>query len=315
MSESAPLFFFDAGEDDGSSTPSLAPSAADAAWKRRYLGTFVLSAYSMTKGRDYIQPGDRVLIQRKKKPTKTSGRGASRVREREDYVVRFSNMRGMLRANAGFEIGRIPVDVGGWMARLLDDALVEFDGSVVDCPTPLAVGSDVILEIKAYMVRNAFRESITRFVNLQADDAGPPLADESAHERHLRHRKVALHRLFRACNLSPTKSAAAHDEKEVRLSAKNRGEEDDGTEVSSERLNDIYARAQQHDASLPEVDAPDTFALDLRPYQKQALGWMKEMESTQTSSTREASLHPLWEEYMFPLADDADSGCEKFYYK
>lgn len=222
-------------------------------------------------------------------------------------------------AYAGFEIGRIPVDVGGWMSRLLDDGLVEFDGTVVDCPTPLSVGSDILLEIKAYVKRDAFRESITNLVNLQSDDVSPPLAEESAHERHLRHRKVALQRLFRACDLSPTQGATAHDEneKETKPAAEAPQAEgdNDGTEVSDSRLNDIYARAQQNDASLPEAEAPDTFALALRPYQKQALAWMQEMESTQASSSREASLHPLWEAYMFPVADDPDAGTEPFYYK
>ncbi|WFC93720.1 DNA helicase rad5 [Malassezia brasiliensis] len=280
MTESAPLFFLDGDEGE-------------------------------CGGSDCIQPGDRVLIQRKKKPAKVSGRGGSRARELPDYVVRFSDLR-------GFEIGRIPVDVGGWMSRLLDDGLVEFDGTVVDCATPLSVGSDVILEIKAYIKRDAFRESITSLVNLQSDDISPPLAEESAHERHLRHRKVALQRLFRACDLSPTQGAAAHDEneKETKPAAEApQGEGDnDGTEISDSRLNDIYARAQKNDASLPEAEAPDTFALALRPYQKQALAWMQEMESTQTSSSREASLHPLWEAYMFPLADDPDAGAEPFYY-
>ncbi|WFC98467.1 DNA helicase rad5 [Malassezia yamatoensis] len=308
MTDSAPLFFFDA-DDQGKSAEDLKGAQhVDTSWKRRYLGTFVFSAYSMTKGSDYIQPGDRVLIQRKKKTAKSVGRGAARARERPDYVVRFSNMR-------GFEIGRIPVDVGGWMSRVLDDALVQFDGWVVDCPVPLNVGCDILLEVKAYINRNAFRESIMDLVNVQADSSGSPLAEESAHERHLRHRKVALNRLFRACNLSPVKAAGAHDEKETKLSAKEqKDEDDDGTEVTESNLSDIYARAQQHDASLPEVSAPDTFALELRPYQKQALGWMQEMESTQASTTREASLHPLWEEYKFPLSDDPESGCESFYY-
>lgn len=91
-------------------------------------------------------------------------------------------------------------------------------------------------------------------------------------------------------------------------------EEADGTEVSTNQLDDIYSRAQQHDAELPEVEPPDTFALPLRPYQKQALGWMQEMEVVQGSSSRELALHPLWEEYQFPLGEDADASNERFYY-
>lgn len=94
MSESAPLFFLDGDEGEGGTGRSTGLVQPSKSWKRRYLGTFVLSAYSMTKGSDYIQPGDRVLIQRKKKPAKVSGRGGARARERPDYVVRFSDLRG-----------------------------------------------------------------------------------------------------------------------------------------------------------------------------------------------------------------------------
>lgn len=48
----------------------------------------------------------------------------------------------------GFEVGRIPIDVAGWMSCLLDAKLAEFDGIVVDCPSSLEVGSDILLEIK-----------------------------------------------------------------------------------------------------------------------------------------------------------------------
>lgn len=94
MAESAPLFFLDGDDAEGDAGHGAASSQPSKPWKRRYLGTFVLSAYSMTKGSDCIQPGDRVLIQRKKKPVKASGRGGARTRERPDYVVRFSDLRG-----------------------------------------------------------------------------------------------------------------------------------------------------------------------------------------------------------------------------
>ncbi|PKI83952.1 DNA helicase rad5 [Malassezia vespertilionis] len=310
----APLFFLDADEH---SIPTPAPIQKD--WRRRYLGTFVLPAYSMTKGSEYIRPGHQVMITRKKKSAPAKGAQAKlsfgsksvpkSARERPDHVVRFSTLR-------GFEVGRIPVDVGGWMAPLLDNGTVEFDGFVVDCPVPLTVGADIILEIKAYMLKDAFRASVTAMCDL-ANDAQNLLAEESAHERHLRQRKAALHRLFRTCNLTPTKTMRASEEERSARTNKptvNDDAENDGTEVSHANLRDIYAKAQQHDLSLPEIEPPATFALTLRPYQKQALGWMQEMEDAQGSSNRASTLHPLWEQYTFPFADDPDAGCEPFFY-
>jgi DNA repair protein RAD5 len=66
------------------------------------------------------------------------------------------------------------------------------------------------------------------------------------------------------------------------------------------------------------AEPADTFALSLRPYQRQALHWMLSKEKNE-SNNREQSLHPLWEEYTWPLKDfdDKDSavveGQEKFY--
>lgn len=93
--------------------------------------------------------------------------------------------------------------------------------------------------------------------------------------------------------------------------------ENDGTELNLNQLDEVYRKAQANDAHLPEVEPPDSFLLTLRPYQKQALGWMKNMEKApgQSSSNQEGgstqpdgksgerslSLHPLWEEYEFPL--------------
>ncbi|WFD31325.1 DNA helicase rad5 [Malassezia sp. CBS 17886] len=369
--EDAPLFFLDAASWDARETRSepdalrgtkraaeeRAAERADA-WRRRYLGTFVLCAYSMTKGAGCIHAGERVLILRKHRtpPAANGARAAPRrgfsgkprisapdrraaSRGRADYVVRFSNTR-------GFEIGRIPVEVAGWMATLMDDSAVEFDGFVVDCPSVLHVGCDILLEVRAYVLRSAFEHRIAEQCNLAIGDAPAPTAEESAQERRLRMRKVSLNRLLRTCNVTPargggddgvaddgdrgvaegrTGGASAEADRACApgdaapgatvdpACAPSEPEAVDGTEMSAGRIHDIYRRAQQHDANLAEVEPPATFALTLRPYQKQALGWMQEMETAQSSSNRTAALHPLWEEYQFPGGDDADAGHETFY--
>lgn len=86
----------------------------------------------------------------------------------------------------------------------------------------------------------------------------------------------------------------------------------DGTEMEADQMSAVYSKAQKHDVDLPEEEPPDTFALTLRPYQKQALGWMKNMEKPASlrqgreGQRTEASLHPLWQEYAFP-ADPNDN--------
>jgi DNA repair protein RAD5 len=58
--------------------------------------------------------------------------------------------------------------------------------------------------------------------------------------------------------------------------------------------------------------------MQLRPYQKQALHWLLNKEKNQ-SDRDNVSMHPLWEEYLWPLIDQDGQtvpyvpGLEKFY--
>lgn len=92
-------------------------------WDKRFIGTFIIPAWSLSKGSNYVQQGDRIKIVRQKpkqagqqtpvkqgkngmggpvgnKQTKLtfgSAGGAmptKKAKVKEDYVVRFSNMRG-----------------------------------------------------------------------------------------------------------------------------------------------------------------------------------------------------------------------------
>lgn len=45
------------------------------------------------------------------------------------------------------------------------------------------------------------------------------------------------------------------------------------------------------------MEPPETLACDLRPYQKQALYWMSELERGANAEETEKTLHPCWEAY------------------
>ena len=95
-------------------------------------------------------------------------------------------------------------------------------------------------------------------------------------------------------------------------------EAEEGQELEQDQLDALYRKAQSFDFNTPQADPADTFAMDLRPYQKQALHWMLTKEKGEKGS-REPSLHPLWEEYTWPLKDADDNelplveGQAKFY--
>lgn len=77
-------------------------------------------------------------------------------------------------------------------------------------------------------------------------------------------------------------------------------------------------KAQSFDFDSPESEPADTFTMNLRRYQKQALHWLLNKEKN-TSDKDNESMHPLWEEYLWPTKDANDeeipkvTGKEKFY--
>lgn len=364
-----------------SSTPEPAPEPQ---WSRRYIGHFCIAGWSLSKGKGYAEQGAKVSIVRQKpkqqtvatkpkqppkKQTKLSfgnaatpakaSSNSAKPKHVEDYVVRFSNMR-------GFEVGRLPTEVAIWVSKLMDLGVTEFEGYVVDCPTVLSVGCDILLDIKAYLRSEAFPSArdvrhSRNLVNEPAKNFFEETAETSS-ERDLRQRKSALTKLFKACDLRPIQSSDVlqqHSEEgnfgsssmlehyggvealrrsqsppavtNGKMAAKTTvldGDEEqqmdvnDGTEIEEGQLAQVYSKAQKHDAELPEVEPPVTFALSLRPYQKQALGWMQNMEKPaymrqgKEGQRQDASLHPLWQEYVFPLEDEnLGSGGDRVYNK
>jgi DNA repair protein RAD5 len=117
------------------------------------------------------------------------------------------------------------------------------------------------------------------------------------------------------------------------------GEKEEGKELEQDQLDQLYrlwpfeytvmckllltsiisiGKAQSFDFDYPETEPADTFAMDLRRYQKQALHWFLNKEKN-ISERDDESMHPLWEEYIWPIKDESDAklprviGKDKFY--
>lgn len=63
----------------------------------------------------------------------------------------------------------------------------------------------------------------------------------------------------------------------------------------------IEGEVTQKCVVLQEMDPPETLQCELRPYQKQALHWMVQLEKGQRVNEAATTLHPCWEAYR--LAD------------
>lgn len=308
----------------------------------RYIGALGVEGWATRSGTNIIKHGDVVRIERQKiQPPAppsvknklgmvTPVRKNTAASRRVDVIVRFTNESGM-------EIGRLAKDTANWVSSLLDQKICKFEGTCVYAPERMRTNDTVFLQLRCYFLRSAFYDRSFQIV----DDKPQMFYDtETADEKQLRLRQVALVRLFQEVNLQPTQvNAAAKDNRQGLLQAAEMDEQkqaeakksatdtaetgdsdepEDGKELEQDQLDTLYKKAQSFDFSTPDAEPANTFALSLRPYQKQALHWMlaKELDK---KSNREPSMHPLWEEYKWPVKDvddkdlPASEGQDKFY--
>ncbi|KAL3451843.1 SNF2 family N-terminal domain-containing protein [Aspergillus insuetus] len=295
---------------------------------RRYIGAFGVGAWATRSGVGLVKHGDTVNIERaRSQPLSTRGRGGkTRVNNKGDVLTRFTN-------SGGQEIGRLSRESAEWVSTLLDQKVCELRGVCVFVPDRLRVNDTIYLQLWCYLRIEAFQP---RILSLSADDnrATTIFEDqESAEEKQLRLRQVALVKLFDEIGLSPLsqddatkkqkkegllRAAEMADQDAKKNKSGNDSEEEEPAELEEDQLDALYKKAQSFDFNMPEAQPPSTFALDLRKYQKQALHWLLAKEKDKKSG-REVSMHPLWEQYTWPLKDVDDKdlpvveGIEHFY--
>ena len=303
--------------------------------QNRYIGAFGAEGWATRSGYNILKHGDFVTIDRQK--TQAAQPGAARgkaklgttiikrpsaiVKNRVDVIVRFCT-------SSGIEVGRIAKEKANWVSTLMDQNICKFQATCVYAPERLRTNDTVFLQIRCFLLRSAFSGR-----GFQLPENKPTCffeSSESEEEKALRLRQVALVRLFQEINLMPTRmnaTAAKHKRKglldaaeldeqklqEFQNSTNAPGsplpsdEAEDGEELEQNQLDQLYRKAQSFDFNTPPAEPADTFAMTLRPYQKQSLHWMMAKEKDEKEKTREASMHPLWEEYAWPSKDVDDN--------
>ncbi|KAL4973153.1 SNF2 family N-terminal domain-containing protein [Aspergillus desertorum] len=297
---------------------------------RRYVGAFGVGAWATRSGPGLIKHGETVNIERaRSQPLSTRGRtGKLRVNQKGDVLTRFTN-------NAGQEIGRLPRQTAEWVSTLLDQNICEFRGVCVFAPDRLRVNDTIYLQLRCFMRIEAFQP---KALHQTLDDNRATTIfeqEESTEEKQLRLRQVALVQLFDEIGLKSTtqddetkkqrkegllRAAEMSDQEAMKLSKSDNNDfgDEEPAELQQDQLDALYKKAQSFDFSMPEAQPPPSFAMDLRKYQKQALYWMLSKEKDKKSG-REVSMHPLWEEYNWPLRDVDDKdlpiieGIDHFY--
>ncbi len=329
--------------------PSLTTSLRNSMPEYRYIGAFGVGGWATRSGTTLIKHGEVVRIERQKiqppkvligkgkgKPTQTAPKPNSAAAKRVDVIVRFTNSRGE-------EVGRLPRDYANWVSTLIDQKVCRFEGTCVYTPERVRTNDTIYLQIRCSLLRTAF------------DNDGFKLADErktgmfeekeSSEEKELRLRQVALVKMFQEINLLPSRTsdtttkhkrdgllqaaevaeqyenqkAKKGDHQDCASSSPPSEEAEEGKELEQDQLDALYKKAQSFDFNAPASEPADTFAMDLRQYQKQALHWMMSKEKDETDESKEVSMHPLWEEYTWPVKDMDDkevphiTGQDKFY--
>lgn len=314
-------------------TPMAQPAALGSMPIKRYIGALGVAGWTTRSGTGLLKPDDVINIERQKQAVQQkAGRGGKVkqvARKTQDMIVRFTNARGE-------EVGRLEKETAMWISTLLDQKLCTFEGHCIFAPERIRTNDTVYLQLKCFMLRSAFEAG--NFVKPAENnrETGIFEAQETSDERDLRLRQVALVKLFSEINLQPSKInettakhkregilqaaevAEQYDQQDTKKSKndtpENGGssppseENEEGEELEQDQLDSLYRKAQSFDFDTPEAQPADTFTMDLRKYQKQALHWMIAKETSQKQDHKEMSMHPLWEEYPWPAkdADDKD---------
>lgn len=283
----------------------------------RYIGAFGVGGWATRSGRWMLKHGEHVNIERSRsQPVVKRSRGGKLItNQKGDVLTRFTN-------SSGQEIGRLPRETAEWVSTLIDQKICKFEGVCVFVPDRIRVNDTIYLQLWCYLRREAFE---SRAFQTSIDDnrsTGLFEERESTEEKNLRLRQVALVKLFDEIGLQPTSindmtkkhkkdgllRAAEIAEQYDKVKKESKGdseEEDESAELEEDQLDSLYKKAQSFDFNMPEAEPPPTFSMDLRTYQKQALHWMLAKEKDNRMD-RDVSMHPLWEEYVWPLKDVDD---------
>ncbi|XP_021278351.1 DNA repair protein RAD5A isoform X2 [Herrania umbratica] len=274
------------------------------------VGSSEVPGLSTSKGRK-VKAGDEVcftfpLKRSSPSPAGPVGKGFGRGRLAAaacSEIVRFSTK------NSG-EIGRIPNEWARCLLPLVRDKKVKVEGQCKSAPDVLGIMDTIVLSLSVYINSSMLH----KYQQTSLKAASTSTEESVVHP---------LPNLFRLLGLTPFKKAelAPGDlyTKKRPLETKDgsglhtpllptnrfKNQSQSGIEVENEEsisdadLDNIVGVGDN--SELEEMDPPGILQCELRPYQKQALHWMIQVEKGHCLDEAATTLHPCWEAYR--LAD------------
>ncbi|RLM78541.1 hypothetical protein C2845_PM12G15810 [Panicum miliaceum] len=266
------------------------------------VGSAEMAGLSTCKGKR-IAPGDAVTFSF---PNAAAAAAAGKSRPgRSSLVSCSSEIMRFSTPNHG-EVGRIPNEWARCLLPLLKENKIKVQGTCKSASEALSIMDTVLLSVSVYINSSMFHDQ---------KQSTPKAARVAPEESTF----YPLPALFKLIGLAPYKKAAFTPEDlysrkrpmetkssigapATKLRSENMrfisgGNEDDQGEVTvpDSDLDDLIGVSDS--SALEERDPPDSLLCDLRPYQKQALHWMLQLEKGSSSQNAATTLHPCWEAY------------------
>ncbi|KAK9476204.1 SNF2 family N-terminal domain-containing protein [Lipomyces japonicus] len=290
---------------------------------RRYIGSFTIEAWAIRSGTGMLNYKDKVFIKRQERKKVVFGQKV--ISKAEDIIVKLTDKQGR-------EVARLPQDKATFVSSLLDLQICEFAGSVVFADYKISAGDNILVSLECYIKLSAFDNNQgdknvsdnRKLIFLQTK--------ETEDEKQLRLRQVALVRLFLEVGLKPFKAsdavkidhargrlemAAMAEQFDVKVGSanglksavgdnKSDEEETEEKDLEQGQLDALYKKAQMYDIDMEQAEPAETFNMNLHVYQKQGLRWMLAKENLNDDQIKGTPdlMHPLWEEYKWPIAPD-----------
>ncbi|KAI4382285.1 hypothetical protein MLD38_008266 [Melastoma candidum] len=275
-----------------------------------FVGCCEVSGLSTCKGRS-LKPGDEVLFTF---PSKKGGGSPStgKFGKGRGAAVACSEILRFSSRELG-EIGRVPNEWARCLLPLVRDKKVKIEGRCKSAPNVLGIMSTVVLSMSVYINSSTVRNQRQTLVNLTSGSS-----DESVVH--------PLPNLFRLLGLTPFKKAELTPSDLItrkrpsnlktsmgllppplrvnKSSNIHQGDNDVENDVPLSDSDVDKLVGAGDNSQLEEMDPPCALLCELRPYQKQALGWMVQLEKGCHVDDAATTLHPCWEAYR--LADRRD---------
>ncbi|KAB2050413.1 hypothetical protein ES319_A13G244000v1 [Gossypium barbadense] len=277
-----------------------------------FVGSSEVPGLSTSKGRK-IKVGEEVTFTFPLKGTGSSpagsmgkGFGKGRAAAACSEIVRFSTK------NFG-EIGRIPNEWARCLLPLVRDKKIRVEGRCKSAPDVLGVMDTVLLLLSVYINSSMFHKYQQTSLK----------AASNCNDESIVHPLPSLFRLlgltpFKKAELAPgdlyTKKRPLETKdgsgihtplltaNKFKNPSQNGNEVENDESISDADLENIVGVGDN--SELEEMDPPSTLQCELRPYQKQALQWMFQVEKGNCMDEAATTLHPCWEAYR--LADRRD---------